>query len=176
MGKEWWDPRIMLIMVILSTWSSHSKSLILHLMASREPYFNINGKNNFNGLIPHNVITFWPKKVHLICYCQAPDKDFPVFILEPHRLCFNWMLILIFDTTDDIEPLILTLHGVSTHFIKMENYLIDHKSETNQPKKNANKVTYFYTFLQILGQNSKDPLLQKSITFWHLGSQHSTAK
>ena len=64
----------------------------------------------------------------------------------------------------DIEPLSLTLHGINGHFIhhpsNVENYLIGHKSETTEPKKKEKKciqVTYFYTFLPILGSKFKIP-------------------
>ena len=50
----------------------------------------------------------------------------------------------------DIEPLSLTLHGVSTHFIhqpsNVKNYPISHKSETAQPKK---RVVLENIFLQV---------------------------
>ena len=62
---------------------------------------------------------------------------------------------------NDIEPLSLTLHGVNTCFIhhpfNAKNYSIGHKSETAQRKKKKMfiRVTYFYTFLHILGSKFK---------------------
>ena len=63
---------------------------------------------------------------------------------------------------NDIEALSSTLHGVKAHFIhhlfNVENYSISHKSETAQPKKKKKRfirVTYFYTFLPILGSKFK---------------------
>ena len=62
---------------------------------------------------------------------------------------------------NDIEPLSSTLHGVNACFIhhpfNIENYSIGHKSETAQPKKKKIfiRVTYFYTFLPILGLKFK---------------------
>ena len=40
--------------------------------------------------------------------------------------------------------------------IKIKNHLIGHKSETARPKKKLlHRVTYFYTFVQILGSKFK---------------------
>ena len=60
------------------------------------------------------------------------------------------------------EPLSLTLHSVNACFIchpsNVENYLIGHKSETDQPEPKKKKklfwTTYFYTLLQILYKSS----------------------
>ena len=43
------------------------------------------------------------KKVHLICYCQAPGKIFPAFTPEPDRPCFDWYL-MIFDLLTYLRP------------------------------------------------------------------------
>ena len=61
---------------------------------------------------------------------------------------------------NDIESLSLSLHGVNAHFINHpsnnKKYSIGHKSETGWAnKKNLDKVTYFYTFLQIYGSRFK---------------------
>ena len=61
---------------------------------------------------------------------------------------------------NDIEPLLLSLHGVNPCYIyypsKVKNYTINHKSETTQLKeKKCIKITYFYTFLQIFGSKFK---------------------
>ena len=64
---------------------------------------------------------------------------------------------------NDIEPLSLTLHGVNTRFIhhpsNVKNYLIDHKSKTDQPKKKKNGVLeniflHLYTCFGVEIQNT----------------------
>ena len=49
--------------------------------------------------------------------------------------------------------LIMTLHGVNAHFIhppsNVQNYLIGHKSETDQPQKRKKKVCLSYIFLHL---------------------------
>ena len=67
--------------------------------------------------------------------------------------------------TNDIEHLSFTLHGVNGMFIchpsNVENYSNGHKLEMGQPnkkKKFLSRVTYFYTFLQILDSQFKIPI------------------
>ena len=77
---------------------------------------------------------------------------------------------------NDIEPLSLTLHGLNAcfkhHPSNVKNYSIGYKSETAQPKKKKKKkkkrcipVTYFYTFLPILGSQFKIPTATDFATF-----------
>ena len=64
----------------------------------------------------------------------------------------------------DIEPLSLTIHGVNTCFIhyksNIENYSIDHKLETDRPKKNQkngvleNIFLHLYTGFGLKNQNT----------------------
>ena len=60
---------------------------------------------------------------------------------------------------NDIEPLLLTLHGVHAHFIHqpsyVKNYSINRKLETDQTKQMCIQVIYFYTFLLIFGSKFK---------------------
>ena len=64
---------------------------------------------------------------------------------------------VLYKSSIDIEALSLTDDSVNAHFIyhpsNVKNYSIGHKSETGQPKKKKRfiQVTYFYTFLPILG-------------------------
>ena len=81
---------------------------------------------------------------------------------------------------NDIEPLSSTLRGVNACFIhypsNLENYLIGHKSETNQPKqiKNLFWTTYFYTFLKFFDSKFKIPITTEGWSIfrllrnWHL--------
>ena len=62
---------------------------------------------------------------------------------------------------NDVEPLSSTLHGVNVCFIhhpsNVENYSIDHKLETGQPKKKCRSGEYIFTPLYwFWGQNSKN--------------------
>ena len=83
----------------------------------------------------------------------------------------------------DIQPLSLTLHGVNACFIhhpsNAKTYSIGHKLETAQPKKKKKRfirVTYFYTFLPILGSKFKIPIAtENEQLFWHLTNRHLTA-
>ena len=77
---------------------------------------------------------------------------------------------------NDIEPLLLSLHGVNPCYIyypsKVKNYTIKHKSETTQLKENksASKLHIFTPFCKFLAQNSKYPLLQKFGQFFYIWS------
>ena len=92
MSKEWSHPMIMLIMVTLLTWSSHSKSLILHLMGLRELYFNI-FKKKLQSINPTQCYNFWAKKVQEIHFCQPPGKYFPISLWIPHTPYLGILLI-----------------------------------------------------------------------------------
>ena len=91
---------------------------------------------------------------------------------------------VLYKSSIDIEPLSSTLHGVNAHFIhhpsNVKNYSIGDKSETAQPKKKKKKrfirVTYFYTFLPILGSKFRIPIATEIREFfWHLTNWHLTA-
>ena len=91
---------------------------------------------------------------------------------------------------NDIEPLLLTLHGLNACFIhhpsNVKNYSIGYKSETAQPKKKKKRcirVTYFYTFLPILGSKFKIPtateigqLFRHLINRYSIGYKSETAQ
>ena len=39
--------------------------------------------------------TFRPKKVHVLCSCEPPSENFPVFTLESDRPCSDWQLMIL---------------------------------------------------------------------------------
>ena len=74
----------------------------------------------------------------------------------------------------DIESLSSTLHGVIACFIhhpsNVKNYLIRHKSETSQPKKEKgySELHIFKLLCKFLAQNLKYPMLQKFVIFFDI--------
>ena len=89
---------------------------------------------------------------------------------------------VLYKSSIDIEPLSLTVDSVNARFIhhpsNVENYPIGHKSETGQPKKKKRfiRVTYFYTFLPILGSKFRIPIATEvRESFRHLTNRHLTA-
>ena len=83
-----------------------------------------------------------------------------------HKKIWNVLLdalICPLQIINDIEPLSLTLHGVNACFIhhpsNVENYLIGHKLETDQPKQKKKGVLeniflYLYTGFGVKVQNT----------------------
>ena len=78
-------PMIMLLMVILSTWPSHSTTFIFYHLRPKGSYFTIFEKINLNQLTPPSIITFGPQKVQEICQLQCWGKCFSIFTLDLHR-------------------------------------------------------------------------------------------
>ena len=76
---------------------------------------------------------------------------------------------------NDIEPLTHPLwckHMLYPTSIKMKNYSIGHKFETTQPKKMLQLVTYFYTFVHILGSKFKILSATEILDFLILANKH----
>ena len=57
------------------------------------------------GVASHVVfLSFGAKKIQLLCFCQAPGKNVPVFTLNPNRPCWNWPLISILSSQPIYGP------------------------------------------------------------------------
>ena len=84
---------------------------------------------------------------------------------------------------NDIEPLLLTLHGVNACFIhhpsNVKNYSIGHKSETDQPKPQKNVILdniFLHPSANFDVKIQNTQCYRSWLTFQHLVKHHLMAQ
>ena len=63
------------------------------------------------GVVPSQIafFTFGPKKVHVFCSCEPPDKNFHVFTLDCDIPCLDWQSIWFLTSWPIYDPFKLQL-------------------------------------------------------------------